>query len=95
MTHLRASTTMSPAEIMARYGCPIDPEKTNHLPFSEREALFQYSKMIARWRAELRDLEAELAADPFGGRYHSTVRRIEELRALIGALFQFVRPYQR
>ncbi|MES0031200.1 hypothetical protein [Mesorhizobium sp. M0040] len=73
---------------------PIDPAKLIAVSSSERDAVYQYDLIIAQWRAELSTIEHEISTSAEGPVKFALLRRKNELCAIIGALFQFVRPFQ-
>lgn len=94
MSYSYVPSTPNTADPLAKFRCSLDPNKINALSSSERDAVHQYDLMIAKWRAELSDIEDAIAISPEGPIKFGLVRQANELRRVVGALFPFVQPYQ-
>lgn len=94
MSYSQVPLTPNTADPLARFRCSLDPDKIHAVSSSERDAVYQYDLMIAQWRTELSTIEHEISTSGEGPVKFALLRRKNELCATIGALFQFVRPFQ-
>ncbi|RWP47753.1 hypothetical protein [Mesorhizobium sp.] len=89
-----ASTTAYPAEKLAKFRCPLDPEKLRLASPDARDAIVAYAGMIAEYRARLIDIDAAIATSPDEIGKRRLIIESDSIRQAARLLYFSVQPYQ-